>query len=217
MDNIRTKLKTEEVLISKTKGKVHDRTIQRHADTGEYLGAVDYIEEKLPGRITRRMMPKFNLEGKIWQFTATEYDRYENKALKVIVGNDYLINAEYSKVSAYRGKHKPVSDTFYYSDGQPRLHVLYKPAGAPATHFVPMARYDFNPDGSFTFRERDRQGRIKTEVTFTSDGSVISDASAIRGHEEEIPAILKRAREARPLTDFIDVYRQLEATPPVIK
>jgi hypothetical protein len=90
---------------------------------------------------------------------------------------------------------------------------------APATHFVPAARYDFNPDGSFTFRERDRQGRIKTEVSFTSDGDVISDdeASAIRDHEEDITAILERAREARHLKDFIDIYRQLETTPPDIK
>lgn len=113
-----------------------------------------------------------------------------------------------------------VSDTFYYDDGQPRLHVIYKPAGAPATHFVPAARYDFNPDGSFTFRERDRQGRIKTEVAFTSAGDIVADPTstvAVAYNDKKIQEILTGTRKVRPLTDFIDIYRQLEAHPPVIK
>ncbi|HPG60059.1 MAG TPA: hypothetical protein PKW98_19735 [Candidatus Wallbacteria bacterium] len=174
---------------------------------GESLGRRDCFEEKLPGGGSRIIRPSYDKTGRLTRELEIMRDKFGNKAEKIMIMPDGTINIDYTRISLYKSRNKPLIQIYYKPDGRPAkmARFNYLKNGREESREY----YEYNDDSTIRYTKSHKDGKRK--ILFDANGVALKDEFEKRTFRkidksqfsEPQAEIFRRSQDVRSLTDYL--------------
>jgi hypothetical protein len=171
VDKLRNHIREEEVISAENDCK---SVVYKYfsLDGRVSKGSKVCIEEASPDKCVRSQTVARDENGNVVNVHEVVYDRHHNKAAKIILNKEGLIDTAYTAVRDYAGKRKMLSETKYYDNGIPESKTVYRVVKGGEPELLEIYNYDknFAIDYKLIYRNQ-----IIRKIRFLPCGEVKSD------------------------------------------